>query len=116
MKTIWKKYCDINLVIRILVGLIIGTVLGLFVPGISLGVLGDVFVGALKAIAPILVFVLVVASLASAGSGIGKRFRTVITLYMVSTFLAAFVAVILASFSPLFSPFRRLRKVHPQTA
>ncbi len=101
MKTIWEKYCSINLVIRILIGLVIGTALGLALPGIKLGVLGDVFVGALKAIAPILVFVLVVASLACAGSGIGKRFRTVIILYMVSTFLAASVAVIVSKMFPV---------------
>ena len=56
--------------------------------------LGEVFVGALKAIAPLLVFILVIASLASAGKGIGGRFRTVIILYVLSTFLAAVVAVV----------------------
>ena len=55
---------------------------------------GDIFVGALKAVAPVLVFVLVIASLASAGEGIGKRFKTVIFFYLLSTFLAAVVAVI----------------------
>lgn len=101
MKKIWEKYCGINLVIRILIGLVIGAVLGLTVPGIGIGVLGNVFVGALKAIAPILVFVLVISSLANAGSGIGKRFRTVIALYMISTFMAAFVAVIFSKAFPI---------------
>lgn len=95
MKKILKIYLETNLVIRILIGLIIGAVLGLTVPQLGIvGVLGEVFVGALKAIAPILVFVLVIASLANAGKGIGKRFRTVIILYMLSTFLASVVAVI----------------------
>jgi serine/threonine transporter len=57
-------------------------------------VFGTVFVGALKAIAPVLVFILVVSSLASAGKGIGGRFKTVIILYMLSTFLAAVIAVL----------------------
>lgn len=101
MKKIWTKYCDINLVIRIIVGLIIGAVLGLTVPNIGLGVFGDIFVGALKAIAPILVFVLVIGSLANAGEGIGKKFRTVILLYMLSTLMAAFVAVVGSKLFPV---------------
>ena len=95
MKKVFGFYTKTPLVLRILVGLIIGVVLGLFVPGAGfVAVLGDVFVGALKAIAPVLVFVLVISSLAGAGEGIGKRFRTVIVLYMLSTFLAAVVAVV----------------------
>ncbi|MDO4301489.1 MAG: serine/threonine transporter SstT [Clostridia bacterium] len=106
MKKILKVYLETNLVIRILIGLIIGAVLGLLAShsGINLGfigVLGDVFVGALKAIAPVLVFVLVIASLANAGQGIGKRFRTVIILYMLSTFLAAVVGVIGCNIYPV---------------
>ena len=95
IKKVFGFYTKTPLVLRILVGLIIGVVLGLFVPGAGfVAVLGDVFVGALKAIAPVLVFVLVISSLAGAGEGIGKRFRTVIVLYMLSTFLAAVVAVV----------------------
>ncbi len=83
-----------SLVLRILIGLIIGTVLGLIAPqwdGIS--ILGLVFVSALKAIAPILVAVLVAASIAKASSNLGTRFRMVISQYMLSTFLAAMCAV-----------------------
>lgn len=95
MKKIFKIYLETNLVIKILIGLIIGAALGIIFPNIGIiPVFGDVFVGALKAIAPILVFILVIASLANAGQGIGKKFRTVIILYMFSTFMAAFVAVI----------------------
>lgn len=95
MKKIFKKYVDSPLILRIAIGLVIGIVLGLFVPAASfITVLGDIFVGALKAIAPVLVFVLVIASLASAGEGIGKRFKSVIIFYMLSTFLAAIVAVV----------------------
>ena len=98
MKKAFSFYTKSPLILRIAVGLIIGTVLGLFLPKLSfITLLGEVFVGALKAIAPLLVFVLVIASLASAGKGIGSRFRTVIFLYILSTFLAAVVAVV-ASF------------------
>lgn len=99
MKAIIKKWNDISLIIRIVIGLVIGVILALLVPQAEvISVLGDLFVGALKAIAPILVFVLIMSSLAQAGKGIGKRFRTVIILYMLSTFLAAVVAVF-ASFA-----------------
>ncbi len=93
-----KKYNSISLILRILIGIIVGSALALTLPGISwLPTLGDLFVGALKAIAPVLVFVLVAAALARGTSSLDKRFANVILLYMVTTFLAAFVAVV-ASF------------------
>lgn len=99
MKNFVKKWNDISLVLRIAVGLVIGSVLGVAFPQATvISLLGDIFVGALKAIAPVLVFVLVMSSLAQAGKGIGKKFRTVIILYMMSTLLAAIVAVF-ASFA-----------------
>ncbi len=95
MKKVFSLYSKSPLILRIAIGLIIGVCLGLWVPQASfVTVFGDIFVGALKAIAPVLVFVLVISSLSSAGEGLGKRFRTVIFLYMLSTFLAAVVAVI----------------------
>lgn len=95
MKKTVQFYVKVPLILRIAIGLVIGVLLGLFLPQASaVSILGSVFVGALKAIAPVLVFVLVVSSLASAGKGIGNRFKTVIVLYLLSTFLAAVVAVI----------------------
>jgi serine/threonine transporter len=94
MKKIIQKWNSINLILRIFFGIVIGAALGIFLPQASVvSVLGTVFVGALKAIAPILVFILVISALANASGGIGKRFRTVIVLYMLSTLLAAVVAV-----------------------
>lgn len=102
MRKILKKYTETNLILRIAAGIIIGALIGIFLPHWNvLGILGDVFVGALKAIAPILVFVLVISSLANAGGGIGKRFRTVIILYMLSTLLAALVAVSASKLFPV---------------
>lgn len=90
-----RKYSEINIVIRISVGLILGVLLGVFCPGAkAVGIFGSVFVGALKAVAPVLVFFLVMSSIARAGKGIGSRFKTVITLYMLSTLLAACTAVV----------------------
>lgn len=90
-----KKWNSLSLILRIAIGLVLGAILGVFLPGATvISILGDVFVGALKAIAPVLVFVLVMSSVANAKGGVGKRFRTVVILYMVSTCLAAFTAVI----------------------
>ena len=97
MKKFFGFYTKTPLILRIAIGLVIGISLGLWVPEAGfVTVFGDIFVGALKAIAPILVFVLVVASLASAGKGIGNRFKSVIFFYMLSTFLAAVIAVVLS--------------------
>ncbi len=99
---ILKRWSSTSLVLRILGGLLIGAVLGLFAPGLSaIGILGHVFVSALKAIAPVLVAVLVCASIAKAHGGLGSRFRTVIALYMVTTFCAAIVAVVASFLFPV---------------
>ena len=102
MKKAWETWTGISLVIRILIGLIIGAVLGLAVPqATAIGILGDIFVGALKAIAPLLVFFLVISSLSNATNSHGGVIRTVIILYMFSTFLAAFIAVIASRLFPV---------------
>lgn len=102
MKKAWEAWTNISLVIRILIGLIIGAVLGLVVPqATAIGILGDIFVGALKAIAPLLVFFLVISSLSNATNSHGGVIRTVIILYMFSTFLAAFIAVIASKLFPV---------------
>ena len=98
IKKIVEKYNKTNLVLRIFIGIIIGVTLAIFVPKMEwISVLGDLFVGALKAIAPMLVLILVMSSLAQGVKSAGGKFRTVISLYMFSTFLAAITAVI-ASF------------------
>lgn len=95
MGAFFTKWSQTSLVFRILVGLLIGVILGLTVPQWTfISVLGFMFVSALKAIAPILVAVLVAASIAKAGGGLGPRFRIVILQYLFSTFLAAFCAVV----------------------
>lgn len=95
MKTFIKKYTETGLALRILIGLVIGVILGILFPKAAFfKVLGTIFVGALKAIAPVLVFVLVMSAIAKASGNIGGRFRTVIILYMLSTLLAAIVAVV----------------------
>ena len=90
-----KKWNSLSLIVRICIGLVIGAVLGLLLPGWKwVAVLGTLFVGALKAIAPLLVFVLVASSLANAKGGNMSKFSTVIFLYLFSTLCAAAVAVL----------------------
>ena len=94
VSTIIKKWTGTSLVIRIIIGLVIGALLGLLVPSwTGIGILGHIFVSALKAIAPVLVAFLVSSSIAKAQGGLGPRFRTVIILYLSATLVAATVAV-----------------------
>ena len=89
-----KKWAATSLILRIFIGLVIGAVLALVLPGWTwIGILGKLFVGALKAIAPVLVAVLVISSIARARGSLGSRFKTVIGLYILSTLGAALVAV-----------------------
>ena len=93
-----KAYNSVSLVLRIVIGMVIGTALALLIPNAAvtapgIGILGKLFVGALKAIAPLLVFVLIISALAQSKEKMGKQFGTVIALYLVSTFLAAAIAV-----------------------
>ena len=100
-----RKWNSISLIIRILCGLAIGVILGRLVPGASwIAVLGDLFVGALKAAAPVLVLVLVASSIANAKGGNAHKFRTVILLYLLSTMAAAVLAVVINFLFPTSIP------------
>ena len=93
-----RKWNRITLVKRIIAGLLVGTALGILLPQASfIGVLGTLFVGALKALAPLLVFFLVMHSLAQHKKGAKSNMSMVILLYLLGTFLAALCAVV-ASF------------------
>ncbi len=97
-----KKYNETSLILRIVAGLIIGVILGLLIPGKPfIPILGKLFVGALKSVAPILVFVLVISSLTQGNTGFDRRFSLVIILYLASTFIAGVVAVAASFMFPL---------------
>ena len=99
MNTFIKRYTDVPLILRIVIGMVIGIVLALAVPGISwIGTLGSLFTTALKAIAPILVFFLVIGALCTARSA--GNMKTVICLYIVSTLVAGALAVIASYLFP----------------
>lgn len=98
MKKIIRAWNKASLIKRILIGMFLGASLGLLFPNLSgLGILGDLFVGGLKAIAPVLVFTLVANALSQHQKGQDTNMKTVIFLYLLGTFAAALVAV-LASF------------------
>lgn len=102
MNRILKKWNDLSLIFRIACGLVLGVILGLIFPNASaIGILGDIFVGALKSIAPILVFFLVISAVANASNTVSKRFRTVVLLYILSTLLASILAVIASKIFPI---------------
>lgn len=102
MKRIIRAWNKTNLIKRIGFGMTIGAILGLFVPNVSgIGLLGDLFVGGLKAIAPILVFALVANALSQHQKGQDSNMRTVIFLYLLGTFAAALVAVIASFLFPV---------------
>ncbi|ORO78689.1 serine/threonine transporter SstT [Streptococcus oralis] len=98
MKRIIRAWNKASLIKRILIGMLLGASLGLLFPDLSgLGILGDLFVGGLKAIAPVLVFTLVANALSQHQKGQDTNMKTVIFLYLLGTFAAALIAV-LASF------------------
>ena len=94
-----ERYVNGNLVIQILVGIVLGIIIAMISKDLamSFSILGTLFIKALKAIAPILVFILVAAAIVKKEVGVKSNMRPIITLYFIGTFLAALVAVI-ASF------------------
>ena len=97
-----RGYSGMSLILRILIGMVIGAALGLLVPSaMFLSIPGTLFVSALKAIAPVLVFVLVISSLANGQTKFDRRFGFVIFEYLFSTFMAAMVAVVISFLFPV---------------
>lgn len=99
MKQILQIWNKMSLVQQIIIGLVIGIVLSLTIPDkvSGIAILGDLFVGALKAVAPILVFFLVMAAISQHKAGQKTNMKSIIGLYLIGTFLAGTVAAV-ASF------------------
>ena len=95
MKRFISTWNRTSLIKRIAIGVVVGAVLGLLVPKFTvIGLLGDMFVGGFKAIAPLLVFALVANALSQTREGQQSNMKTVIVLYLFGTFAAALTAVI----------------------
>ena len=102
LTSLWRAYTGTHLITRIFCGILLGAALAILCPGINgISILGNLFVGALKSVAPILVAVLVTASVAQASGGLGKHFGTVIGLYISSTLIASLVAVLASRLFPV---------------
>ncbi len=94
LKNIARKYMETSLILRIVIGLVIGAVLGVTLKSWTwIGIFGNLFVGALRAVAPVLVFVLIISALSNGQSKLDRKFGLVLFFYMFSTFLAAASAV-----------------------
>ena len=101
-----RRFIDVwnrtNLIKRIIIGVVLGLVLGVVFPKLSgIGILGDLFVGGLKAVAPLLVFVLVANALSQHEKGQKTNMSTIIGLYLIGTLIAALIAVLVSYIVPL---------------
>lgn len=103
MKKLIEKCSSLSLVKQIIIGLIIGIILATTIPEFAkpIAILGSLFVGALKAIAPILVFFLVMSAIAQHKSGHKTNMKSIIVLYLLGTFLASLFAVIASFLFPV---------------
>ena len=103
MLTLRKQWNKLSLVKRIIIGLIAGIILALTAPEAAapITIFGALFVGALKAIAPILVFFLVASAISQHKRGHETNMTSIIVLYLLGTFLAALVAVIVSFIFPV---------------
>ena len=102
MKNAISKWNSISLVKRIICGLIIGIILGLVIPQASaISILGNLFVGALKGVAPILVFFLVMSALCHMGEGQKTNMKFIVILYLLGNLLSALSAVFASYLFPI---------------
>ena len=98
----FKFFNKIPFILQIVIGMILGILLALVLPEGQdfVFLLGDLFVSALKAIAPLLVFVLVSASIARHQQGANAKLKPILVLYVVAMFLSAATALIMARLFP----------------
>ncbi len=98
-----KKWNHLSIVKRIIIGLIIGIILALTIPEKAkvIVIFGSLFVGALKSIAPILVFFLVMSAISQHRNGQKTNMKSVIMLYVVGTFMGGLVAVVASFLFPV---------------
>jgi serine/threonine transporter len=98
----FAKYRSVSLILRIIIGLVIGAALAVIFPKAAfIGVMGQLFVGALKGIAPVMVFFLILSAISAFREGGENHFGSVIKLYLSATLLSAFAAVAASWLFPL---------------
>lgn len=102
VKRIIRAWNKTNLMKRIAIGILVGALLAVLLPKASaIGLLGEIFVGGLRAIAPLLVFALVANALSQHQKGTQTNMKSVIVLYLLGTFAAALVAVLVNYLFPI---------------
>lgn len=102
MNSMIRTLRKIPLIHQIAVGLIIGILIAVFLPGAVpvVGIFGDLFVRALKGVAPLLVFILVMNAMVQRKEGGDTQMKPIITLYVIGTFAASIVGVVLSFLFP----------------
>lgn len=106
MKTLIEKWNNSSLILRIIVGLVIGIILGLTIPQASwISIIGDLFVGVLRGIAPLLVFTLIISALSHMGKGQKTNMSFVAILYILGNLLSALSAVLVSYAFPVILTF-----------
>lgn len=97
-----QRYINGNLVIQILVGIVLGVIVAMISKelAMSFSILGTLFIKALKAIAPVLVLVLVATAIMKKEVGVETGMKPILTLYFIGTFLSALVAVVVSFIFP----------------
>ncbi len=100
--TLLRRLAQVSLVKQILIGLVLGVLLATVSKpaAVAVGLLGTLFVGALKAVAPVLVLMLVMASIANHQQGQKTSIRPILFLYLLGTFAAALTAVLFSFLFP----------------
>jgi len=102
-KSLFSAISKISLVKQIVLGLVLGLIVALYAPDLAsrVALFGTLFVGALKAVAPILVLVLIMSALSSQKQGVETNMKSIILLYILGTFSAAFIAVVASFLYPV---------------
>ena len=95
LRALFNQWCKVNLMLQIIIGIVLGLIVGVALPdvGNSVAFLGDFFVKALKSVAPVLVFILVLSAIAQHRSEHPTNIRDILVLYLIGTFAAALCAV-----------------------
>ncbi|MBS8266276.1 serine/threonine transporter SstT [Mesobacillus boroniphilus] len=103
MKNLLKTWNQVSLVKQIIAGMLIGIILAITIPELAkpVAILGSLFVGALKAVAPVLVLFLVMSAIAQHKRGQKTNMKTIISLYLLGTFAAGLIAVIASFMFPV---------------
>jgi len=103
LKNLLKKWNELSIVKRIILGLIVGIILALTIPekGKFIVIFGSLFVGALKSIAPILVFFLVMSAISHHKSGHKSNMKSIVMLYLIGTFMGGFIGVLVSFIFPV---------------